>query len=264
MKTKKLSAFPVLPELGRWMDIQKHHQHIVRWGAYGVNNPELFSQSNLHHISSTVSLMVFYITKLFPYAPYMDPMLLLMANILHEDGEMLLRKDVLFDQKTDACDHAEFKTFFKSIGSDPSDPRLQPFLLQFVTKSEIVMTWDDPAPSIMMELIKHYQYEGKVFNALERMDYLYYALGFGYQTAGDVVITNHVLRNQVPKLDEYAQSIRGFAKEVWTPELSVWSHQFMENFRDMPGSKSDDEIRRAYEWARAHGHMPRSGSKKVA
>lgn len=250
METLKIPKCPGLVDMESWITMQTNHAGIIRWGRFRAHNPTLRQQTNLHHIPSVTRLFVIYGLLLMKYR-FFDLGVLLAAIITHEDGEALLGRDISYIDKKGKDDFDEYKAFYKSIEHHPKDIQkklLRSFLLQFTTSHENLDAWGALPAQVMYELQQNYRYEGYIFNALERMDYLYYTIN-SYNECGDIVLLVNLLRNQVPAIEKYIGIIDGFEKEVWTPELSAWAKEVVEICKDMPRRESTQDFEEAYKWA---------------
>ena len=68
--------------------------------------------------------------------------------------------------------------------------------------------------------------EALVFEAVERFDYVLYALE-QYLERGNEKILVQVLRNRVPRLDRLASCLNDFGKLIWTEKISDWARDFI-------------------------------------
>jgi hypothetical protein len=81
-----------------------------------------------------------------------------------------------------------------------------------------------------VELAETRAVEALVFNALEKWDYVLYALE-QYEHLANAFILAEVLGRQMAELDESARLIPGFAQEIWTPEIRTWCVHFLADHR---------------------------------
>lgn len=253
MNTLVIPPCPGLRDMDRWILLQKNHQEIVRWGRFCGENPNLPKQTNLHHITSVSSVFVTQGTRLLQYQKF-DLALLLAAIIFHEDGEALLKRDISYIHKTEDHDFDEYRAFADTIKNDSSTVQYwltKAFLLQFVHSRSSVAGWGSIAEQVMYDLQQNHLYEGHIFNAFERMDYLYYTIN-SYEECKDLVLLVHLLRNQVPAIEKYIGVIDGFEKEVWTPALSAWAKEVVEICKDLPHWGPNGELEHCYKWAYQH------------
>lgn len=175
----------------------------------------------------------------------------------HDDGEALLKGDVLFHNKSSERDVQEYLAFRKFVGHVPNRiDVLQSFLLQFITGDIKPFFVDEETQSLISEVAILYEADGKIFNFLEKLDYVHFAL-WAYRVASDPVILVHVLRNQIKALDEYAEEFPTIREQAWTRGMSEWAHEFMVLYKDLPGPKSEGGIPAAYEAAYQAGYMRR-------
>lgn len=250
MATLVIPKCPGLRDMERWIVLQNNHEKIVRWKRFCEENPGLRKQTNLHHITSVSSLFVTIGTRLLQYKKF-DLALILAAIIFHEDGEAFLRRDISYIHKTNDHDLDEYNSFLETIQDDSKEVQyllVKAFLLQFLSANKDVTGWGSLAEEAMDDLNENHVYEGHIFNALERMDYLYYTIN-SYEQCGDLVLLVHLLRDQVPGVEKYIGVIDGFEKEVWTKELSLWAKEVMEICKDLPHWGPNGELEHCYEWA---------------
>lgn len=255
-ETKTL-VFPGLPHYGVWRTLQIEHEAVIRWGPYRECNTRLHEQTNLHHIVSLLRISDLYLRNLLGYVVFNLGMVNTVAQC-HEDGEAVLGRDVNYNVKTGADDFAEWVAFRDMLSGALKEMKQREelhkaFLLQFIL-GDVSHFEQDPEAFAIIQDLQHYSLlEARLFNALERLDYIYYAWQ-AYEDTGDVVILTHVLRRHVPKLKECASGmIDGFSKVMWTPEQQSQAEEIIEMFREMPGPDGE-EMWPAYEWAIKNGH----------
>jgi len=188
---------------------------------------------------------------------YVHPERVIACIDCHDDGEALLQSDVLYHNKSSDRDVEEYLAFRGFVAHLPNKyDLLQSFLLQFITGDIEPFFFDKETQSLISEVKVLYEEDGIVFNFLEKLDYVHFAL-WAYQVAHDPVILIHVLRNQVPKLDGYAGEFPMMRTQAWTSKMSDWAHEFMERYKDLPGPKGEGGLPAAYEAAYQAGYMRR-------
>jgi hypothetical protein len=185
----------------------------------------------------------------------LDHQLVMDAIKVHEDGEALLKRDVLLHNKT-LSGHVDEYMAFKGmlVGNPDYITRMRKaFLLQFVLDEGFEIPGDHNANFLLKKLRKDNQHEAMIFNLLERFDYYLYAVR-AYDKVGDVVILVHVLRNNWRFLDSYSRLIPGIAN-IWTGELHKTVLEFLQEYKDIPGPKDEGGIPAAYAYAVEKGYM---------
>lgn len=253
LNTKALS-FPVHPIMETWKILQSGHEAVIRWEGYLKCNPKLPKQTNLHHMVSVERLFHYFLGHLKTFFT-IDYQLVMDAIKVHEDGEAVLKRDVLLHNKTISGHVEEYLVFKKMLVGNPDyvTRMRKAFLLQFVLEKGFEIPGDDNANFLLKKLQKENQHEATLFNLLERFDYYLYAVR-AYQEFGDVVILYHVLINNWRFLDSYSRLLPGITG-LWTSELHKAAVDFMEQYKDIPGPKNKGGILAAYEYAISKGYM---------
>ncbi len=257
------TTIPTLAALegpSNWWELQDQHQNMHRWESYTSVNKALPLQSNAAHIHGLSWLAQDHLPRLaaHPQAPEFDQGRIMSLIWIHDDPEARLRRDVQYHDKTSLDDVDELRAFFSLVQGHPARIKMiDTFMIQFLTKGKLGVFEKYLEPGTIERLKKDYWMEAMLFNALERRDYIQYAL-LCYKMCRDVVIMTHVLRNQAQALKEYGRRIPGFRDVFWTLEQIQLAEDFMEYFKHMPESKGPGGgIPAAYEWAYANGHMER-------
>ncbi len=163
----------------------------------------------------------------------LDEALLERAALIHDHGEGELQMDVPYAEKKDEDDVREYEAFRRRYGTldrRSFDRFHRAFLLQFVNKPDAAAKLPDDARDVTVELAETRAVEALVFNALEKWDYVLYALE-QYEHLENAFILAEVLGRQMAELDESARLIPGFAQEIWTPEIRTWCVHFLADHR---------------------------------
>ncbi|HEU0051306.1 MAG TPA: hypothetical protein VFQ60_04620, partial [Patescibacteria group bacterium] len=84
------------------------------------------------------------------------------------------------------------------------------------------VSFPDDARQIMNSLTQKYPVEISLFAALERLDYIIYAIE-QYIDRGHSDILLEVLYRSMPHVDAYAKTIPGFTETVWTDAFRDWA-----------------------------------------
>ena len=93
---------------------------------------------------------------------------------------------------------------------------------------------------IMKKLAKENKTECLLFEAIEKLDYILYAIE-QYLERGNRKILVQVVRNQSPHMDKLASEIPGFRENVWTGEFSGWCKFAAENNNDIAEEKKGEK-----------------------
>ncbi len=211
-------------DLQLWEKLQINHQNIIRWGTFLEGNSSLRKQNNLQHIVSFVHVATWICFELEEYIPFDTGLVLSAANI-HEHGEAILKRDIVYDEKKNDIseDVLEYinvdKEFIRIFGKGSSlyKKMQKAFLLQFATKDENFINFPNEARNILKYLKDNFLIEAKIFNAIERYEYFYYC--FESNSKHNKKILRNVLNNQKTYLDRYVKEIPGFYK-IWTSDHS--------------------------------------------
>jgi len=239
-----------------WKMFQEVYRNVPRWKGYRDANPNLQLQTNLEHQNSLNPLFMLALPTIGEEG--LSRQMLFIACHVHELGEVE-NGDTLYHQKTEDKHLKELLSFDKILSSLEflDEGRTEyyriAYLLQHVTNDTVNFVGHPWAEKMLRTIRKDYFAEGQVFDALERLDYVLYALK-AYQKCGDVVILKHVYCNQVKRLDGYAKTIKGFNK-WWYKEISADAKRFMKKYADIPDPKDEGGIPAAYAYAVEKGYM---------
>ncbi len=212
-------------DLDLWELIQINHQKIIRWGTFLENDSNLRHQNNLQHIVSITHVSTWICFELEEYI-FFDSGLILSAINIHEHGEALLKRDIIYDEKNknpldDVFEYEKVNEIFYNIFGNNQilyKKMQKSFLLQFVTQENKWKNFSHEAQKILFNLKEKKYIEGKIFNAIERYEYIYYCLE--KNSTNNKKLLLNVLGNQVKYLDKYASGdIPGF-DNIWTKEMS--------------------------------------------
>lgn len=191
---------------------------------------------------------------LAPEVPYslanvsgFDPILLLKAIEIHDDGEGLTHRDVVYGQKKSIHDLEEYNAvlifLLDNFSNQPEvvNEYLQAFLLQFAAsyakKPEAFEDFPAGALEVLEYLADNYYQTALWFRALEHWGYLMYAVE-QYLHYGHWKILGQVVAAQYPRLQEAAgygshqllsHKALGFAQSLWTKDVNdVFSSMYQE------------------------------------
>lgn len=202
-----------LPEVRRWAKYAKP-------GPDGSDHGGVRPQDSLQHSYSITLLgsIVLHYVRLSTNRK-IDGELLLKALLLHDHGEGELGLDTLYVDKNVEGDVREYVAFVKRFNS--LDPNLfhdlhTAFLLQFATRD--LSAFPEEAHPIMLHLRETRPLEILLFDAVERWDYILYAVE-QLRDNNNRCIVVQVLRNQMPHMDQLADSIPGLREYIWTDAI---------------------------------------------
>lgn len=214
-----------------WGAGQKNLPEVVRWKKYRNVDPGVERQDSLMHSYSITLLGSMFVEMLRPYVD-LDEALLVNALLIHDHGEGELQKDTHYIDKTSQGDVEEYHAFFERFKNLP--PELlakyqEAFLLQFALKEDERFPLD--ARVVMRELAVTRRNEALAFDAVERWDYVLYAIE-QFEARGNKEILTQVLRHQVPHLRRLADELPGFRETVWVQAIDRDAEAFL---RDREG-----------------------------
>jgi hypothetical protein len=209
-----------------WKSGQEGLPTVQRWSKYVGKEQGVRAQDSLKHSYSLTVLGLIFLERMKHYQP-LDGEMLLSALLLHDHGEGEIGRDTLYVDKTAEGDLAEYQAFrkrFESLDQAEFDSFHRAFLLQFAAKDP--PGFPDDAKKVMAALRIGRLPEVLAFEALERWDYVLYALE-QYIERGNVKILVQVLRNQAYKLDRLCSDLYGLRQTVWTFDIAVECHTFL-------------------------------------
>lgn len=226
MKKRKPSETTALgPLLEIWTDTQIGLGEVIRFGTHIEDDSTLRRQTTLEHKISVLVITTLLLPRLRNHIP-IDESLIIRGFTLHDVGEGILKRDVVWVHKSDEKDLEEYLAFSdhtKHLRGIEYEESQRAFLLQFASKNP--QCFPAHARQIMTKLWGENKYEVLVFAALEAYDYLFY--GFeDLKKTGRVVLLTRILRNQIPRLNEFATLIPGF-RTIWTEKLQRWCETFI-------------------------------------
>jgi len=190
-------------------------------------------QNSLQHSHAITILGAILVDLLDPYVAYclpyhsLDRNLILTALAIHDVGEGEIKKDTLYIDKTPDGDLEEYFAFrerYARLGPRSFEPLHRAFLLQFTFKDPEVFPPD--ACHEIQRLGQTHLYEALAFDAIERWDYVLYALE-QYHERGNEKILVQTLRNQIPHFERLTEKLPGFSQTIWTQEISLWTNDFL-------------------------------------
>jgi len=149
--------------------------------------------------------------------------LLLRAFKVHDLGEVLTKRDVLVQNKIDHLDLEEYLVFVDAFSHLRKEVFYQfklAFLLQFARKNPNCFPEDTRIA--MKYLTENFMYEAIVFEALESWEYIFYPLK-AFQNGTDKLLLTRFLKNQIPRLQKFAEELPGFREEVFTRKFETWA-----------------------------------------
>jgi hypothetical protein len=201
---------------------------VVRWSKYrNSNHGGVRRQDSLQHSYSINLLGIIFMQKLRRYVK-LDEFLLSTALSIHDHGEGEIQQDTLYIDKNEQGDLQEYQGFvkrFSALEPEMFEQFKRAFLLQFALKNP--ESFPDDARDVMKQLRQHRTDECYAFDAVERWDYVLYAMEQNFKLGNAMVLTQ-TLRNQTPKLDALLNQLPGFGEEIWTKEIRKWCCSFLQ------------------------------------
>lgn len=199
---------------------------IQRWIQFHSQPPSTSIQSSGAHCYAMTQVASILVHVLRPYVN-LDEVRLKRAVEDHDMGEGLLQRDVLYHDKTDEKDAAEYASWLEHIqpfevyGAELIQQMKEDFLLQFCLTHEHSSAFDDEARQIMQYLKEKYPNEAVAFRVLEYMEYVLYRIR-QYCDRNYEAILIEVIDTQLNKVESWGAQLPGFLENLWTPELSAW------------------------------------------
>ncbi len=212
--------------------VERDLEKVRRWTNYQTSSGSR-SQTTLAHTASIQLVAQVVLEAERRHGIHeIDAAMVLGALAVHDIGEVVCAEighDVVYDQKTAASDAEELVAFNKLIETFPAHLRdmfLDHFLLQFVDKNT---NFDEKSRERIERLSTENRTEAAIFEAVERMDYLLYAL-HEYNTKGNLRILVHTLRRSHEKLRALSEILPGFAT-IYDSEVTLWAERHLENYK---------------------------------
>lgn len=208
------------PMLSVWLLCQTELSKVVRWKHYLKRGRpwKVRKQTSTQHalsIGRIGDMVCHYVST----NVNLDESLLKTAFGIHDDGEGITRRDVIYRNKSQVTDLEEYNGFVELYSKlEPSLYRMfqKAFLIQYAIKCPSNFPVD--AKAIMMLLRKNNYAECMVFDFVERLDYVYYVWE-QYLFEGDEEALTQVLRNQVLKINELVTKTNIGLDLIWTAEV---------------------------------------------
>ncbi len=218
---KPVPPLPVLIQelVATWSRPQQSLRKVIRWGKYVKRGSR--RQDTLQHSYSFALFALCLFPRLRMHVSF-DEHLVLKAILLHDIGEGEVKGDTLYVDKNHEGDIAECAAFLNRFGDSFGREGREAFLLQFAPKAARMAHYEEE----LKILFERRSIESLVFEAVERFDYLLYALEQWVERR-QVKILVQVLRNQAQHFNRLSLELPGFRKELWTLELEEWSHDLL-------------------------------------
>jgi 5'-deoxynucleotidase YfbR-like HD superfamily hydrolase len=209
-----------------WKSGQEGLSLVPRWSKYVGKEQGVRPQDSLKHSYSLTILGMIFMERIRRYQP-LDEAFLLSALLLHDHGEGEIGRDTLYVDKNAEGDLAEYLAFrkrYSALGAAEFASFDRAFLLQFAVKDP--PGFPEDAKRVMASLRIGRLPEALVFDALERWDYVMYALE-QYFERGHAKILAQVLRNQIAKLEVLCIQLHGLRDVIWTDEIAAECRAFV-------------------------------------
>lgn len=216
-----------------WRSGQEQLPGVQRWKKYDkpMDGSKVRVQNSLQHSYSITLLGKIVCMRLDPYVK-LDHLFLMTSLLLHDHGEGEIQQDTVYIDKTnqgDLDEYLAFKKRFEQLGDAHYNELEKAFLLQFVSKP--FEHFPQKAQNQMRYLQTQYLKEAYAFDAVERWDYLLYAVEQYYEF-GNFKILVQTLRHQIPHLDRLAEILPGFCETIWTYAIRFSFVEFLQLHED--------------------------------
>ena len=177
-------------------------------------------QCSVLHLSNEIPIMLRKYIAL-------DELLIMRCFYLHDIPEGILGEDLPAPTKKQSDDLKEYLAFeklFKPLGADVWKEYQRAYLLQFILEDFDLFPAD--AQEVMHELRRQNYSEALTFQAIQMMDYMYYAEDCCENGAVSTVL-EEVTVNAIEKLDWIAKRLPGFREMVWTAERRAYFEAYL-------------------------------------
>lgn len=227
-----------------WRQPQQGLPGVIRWGKYYRGDgsfPGVRKQDSLQHSHSISVLGIPFMHELWMHH-FFDLLLVHQALLIHDVGEGITNEDHAYLDKNPSHDVAEYIAFhdlyFGAWGEIGFARLERAFLLQFALKGNHEL-FPDRARGVLAFLRDNYAREARVFDAIERLDYLFYALEQHIFCPSDASAEIReicarglvqTLRNQIPALNRLASELPGLAEVIWSSEIVAELREFLKPY----------------------------------
>jgi hypothetical protein len=217
--------YSFLPMIQAWREPQVNLEKVFRWKKYLNNSRPQNSLQHSHAITLLGSMVLVQLRPSF-YSP-LDEALVLTALSVHDVGEGQLGFDTLYIDKNDLVDVDEylaFKHLYQNLPLIVYHELEKAFLLQFALKNSDKFPLK--AQEKMKILRREKRFEALAFEAIERLDYVFYAFDqFSENDNKEILV--QTLRHQLSHLEYLGEKLPGFCN-IWSWAESDWTRDFLE------------------------------------
>jgi hypothetical protein len=215
-----------------WLSGQVALPQVARWSKYHKENGQKMTrlQNSLQHSYSIPLLGKIVCYKLRPYVS-LDEALLQNALLIHDHGEGEILRDTHYIDKNEEGDLEEYLAFVRCYSMLPKnlfEEFNEAFLLQFAMKNPL--SFPEEARSLMTFLAIKCKSECLAFDAVERWDYVLYALE-QFLVYDNTKILVQTMRHQAPHLDRLTKELPGFGEQIWTTSTRSCFSNLLEDFK---------------------------------
>lgn len=220
-----MRATPALPAAIQnlvhvWARPQYTLPKVIRWKKYVRRGSR--RQNTLEHSYSIALFALWWFPHLRQYVT-LNEELVLKALLVHDIGEGEVGADTLYIDKSHDGDLAECAAFFERFGDAVGEEGREAYLLQFATKADQMPRYRGE----LQRLAIRYPTEILVFQAIEKFDYVLYALE-QFLLRKQVKILVQTLRHQMWFFDRLAEELPGFRATLWTPDFATWCESLLD------------------------------------
>ena len=217
-----------------WTELQEvlNSDAVLRWGRFADLPSRIRSQNLIEHSYSITVLGTYVVEKLRPHFPNLDLALILKGLLIHDIGEALLKRDVSFTEKKATDDVDEYKAVKSALSGlsvELQEMYLEAFLLQFCLDTEKYHLFDADAQATLRSLAKSKQWEARVFNLIEHVDYLMFMLET-YKAGNDYLLYHVLLSTELSSWERLREAIPGVEELILGEDVAVWFRDFMANY----------------------------------
>jgi 5'-deoxynucleotidase YfbR-like HD superfamily hydrolase len=212
--------------ISSWLEPQISLPGVIRWKKYLKKGKGARKQNSLQHSLSITIAGGLLIRKLSAYMK-LDALLLMTALAIHDVGEGRTG-DTHYIDKSEKGDQREYRAFLRIFqGHDPQSFRFfkRAYLLQYCLKD--MKLFPSEAQRVMRELAKNKRMEALAFDAIERWDYMLYAME-QYHDRGNIKILIQTTRNQYHHFELLVSELPGLRQQIWTEEFAAWCRSIMD------------------------------------
>ena len=225
-----------------WSQLQSvlNSDAVLRWQRFADHHGGIRDQNLIEHSYAITVLGTFVVEKLRPHFPNLDLGFILQALLIHDIGEALLRRDVSYIEKKATDDVDEYESVKSALSGLSPELRamyLEAFLLQFCLDTDKYSLFDAEAQETMRLLAASKQWEARVFNLIEHVDYMMFMLET-YRAGNDYLLYQVLLSSEMAAWEGFRKMIPDVETLILGVGAKEWLQDFIANYEASGGDRT--------------------------